>query len=326
MRTALLIAILSIVCLSVRGAENVWVSRAPSRDAYTHIDPKGTTVIPNGRLLTPRGRQITVAPHPYGLVLSPDGSTAVTANSGIRPFSVTVIHDLLGESPTVRQIPEGYRNDKGILASVYMGLAITPDNSLLYVAGGQEGAVFLFDLKSKARIGMINCDTTINGQQFADSYIGDMVLNKDGSLLYAVDQMNFRVIVIDMRSRTIAGSVGVGRYPFGITLSPDGKRAYVANVGMFAYKQVASLDTSRLNETALERPPFGYLTKEMREGIDTDSIKIPGLGDPNAPESFSVWTLDITKPTKPVVTARIKTGFLVGGSHKPLRVRQQRHQ
>ena len=311
MRT-LLIALLSLCCCVAPGADKVWVSRAPAGNAYTEIIRDGTTVIPNGRLLTPRGKQITVAPHPYGLVLSPDGSVAVTANSGVRPFSVSIIRDVVGPNPSVRQIPEGYRNDKGILASVYMGLAISPDNTVLYVAGGQEGAVYLFDLASGKRLGEINCDTTLNGRKFADSYIGDMVLGNDGSLLYAVDQMNFRMIVIDVRKRALVASEGVGRYPFGIALSPDGKRAFVANVGMFEYKPVASLDMKRPSETALKRPPFAFGTKEMREGINTDSIKVPGLGDPNVPESFSVWALDVTHPHKPVVRAKIKTGFLVG--------------
>jgi YVTN family beta-propeller protein len=312
MRALALIILLSLLCTLSPGAEKVWVSRAPAGNAYTQIIPAGATVIPNGRLLTPRGKQITVAPHPYGLVTSPDGSIAVTANSGIRPFSVSIIRNVLGPAPTVQQIPEGYKGDHGILASVYMGLAISPDNTVLYVAGGQEGMVFLVDVNSGARLGEINCNTEIDGFKYADSYLGDMVLNKDGSLLFVVDQMNFRVVVIDVAERALVASVGVGRYPFGITLLPDGKHAYVANVGVFAYKPITSLDMKHLNETALRYPPFAYQSKEMRDGINTDSIKVPGLGDPNAPESFSVWALDISNPVRPTVTAKIKTGFLVG--------------
>jgi YVTN family beta-propeller protein len=293
-------------------ANKIWVSHAPAGKAYTKIVRDGITVIPNGRLLTPRGNQITVAPHPYGLVLSPDGSIAVTANSGTRPFSVSIIRDLLGPNPNVRQIPEGYKGDQGILASVYMGLAVSPDNQTLFVAGGQEGAVYLFDLMTNLRVGAITCNTEIGGFKYADSYIGDMVLSKDGSMLFAVDQMNFRVVVIDVKQRALVASVGVGRYPFGITLSPDGRHAYVANVGVFAYKPVASLDPNHMNETALKYPPFAYMSREMVNGIDNDSMKVPGLGDPNVPESFSVWTIDVAQSTKPVVTAKVKTGFLVG--------------
>ena len=312
MRAVPLIALLLVAGSVSMGAGKIWVSHAPAGNAYTQIIRDGATVIPNGRLLTPRGRQITVAPHPYGLVLSPDGSTAVTANSGVRPFSVSIIRDILSPNPAIRQIPEGYKDDRGILASVYMGLAVSPDNRILFVAGGQEGSILLFDLQTGSRSDEITCNTEIGGVKYADSYIGDMVLTKDGSHLFAVDQMNFRVVVIDVARRALVASVGVGRYPFGITLSPDEKHAYVANVGVFVYKPVASLDPKRLNETALRYPPFAYMSEAMRNGINTDSIKVPGLGDPNVPESFSVWTVDVSRPTRPVVTSKIKTGFLVG--------------
>jgi YVTN family beta-propeller protein len=46
--------------------------------------------------------------------------------------------------------------------------------------------------------------------------------------------------------------------------------------------------------------------------VAVEGRRIPGLGDPNVPESFSVWALDASDPTRPQVVARIKTGLLVG--------------
>ena len=40
-----------------------------------------------------------------------------------------------------------------------------------------------------------------------------------------------------LRNRIVA-NVRTGRLPFAITLSPDGKRAYVTNIGMFEYSAV----------------------------------------------------------------------------------------
>ena len=65
--------------------------KPPAGDRPVHIDPSGETVLPSGRLITPLGRQVRVAPHPYGLAISPDGKTLVTANSGTHPFSVSII-------------------------------------------------------------------------------------------------------------------------------------------------------------------------------------------------------------------------------------------
>ena len=61
---------------------------SPSESLYTQINKTGKTVIPNGRILTPYAKSVEVAPHPFGLTLSPDGTVAVTANSGIAPLSI----------------------------------------------------------------------------------------------------------------------------------------------------------------------------------------------------------------------------------------------
>lgn len=50
---------------------------------------------------------------------------------------------------------------------------------------------------------------------------------------------------------------------------------------------------------------------EIREGVIIDDKEVSGLGDPNAPESFSVWAYDLSE-TQPKVISKIKTGILVG--------------
>ncbi|HXW13904.1 MAG TPA: hypothetical protein VEN79_05280, partial [Terriglobia bacterium] len=46
---------------------------APAGNRPAQINPNGETILPSGRLITPLGKQVKVAPHPYGLALSPDG-------------------------------------------------------------------------------------------------------------------------------------------------------------------------------------------------------------------------------------------------------------
>ena len=113
------------------------VLSAPAGSEYTVIRKGGITVIPNGRYLTPAGSSVEVAPHPYGLVVTDDGSVAVTANSGVSPLSISIIKGLQSSHPTVMQVPPGPSTDKGILASVFMGLAVSPDQKMVYIAGGQ---------------------------------------------------------------------------------------------------------------------------------------------------------------------------------------------
>jgi len=288
-----------------------WMASAPAGDLYCAINKSGTTVIPNGRLLTPSGKQIQVAPHPFGLMLSADGKTIVTSNSGTGPFSISIIRQYDTDQPQVIQIPEGVKPDKGLLESVFMGLAIAPDNNTIFVAGGQENKIHVFNLSTGKKLGEIDCSKTFNERDYSDGYIGDIVLSSNGERLFAVDQIGFRLIVIDTRSLRVVENIETGRYPFGIALSPDEGTVFVANVGMFEYSYLKSLDKNNLKKTSLAYPASAYGSKEMKEGIQNDTLNVDGLGDPNAPQSFSVWSFDVSG-AKTTVKAKVKTGVLVG--------------
>jgi DNA-binding beta-propeller fold protein YncE len=191
--------------------KNAWVATAPAGALYTSIDREGATVIPNGRLITPAGKQITVAPHPFGLAISRDGRTIITANSGTGPFSISIITDYNSTTPVVKQIPETMNPEEGLLEAVFMGLAISSDNKMVYVAGGQENKVYIFDLTTNKKVGEILCNKFFDRTDYNDGYIGDMVLAETaaGCMLW-IDC--FRMIVKDTKTKVIH-NVKTGRYP-----------------------------------------------------------------------------------------------------------------
>jgi len=298
-----------ILLTSCQQQPKITILQAPASERITKIKMNGTTVIPNGRLITPAGKSILVAPHPFGIETSNDGNMAVTANSGTNPLSITIIRNLKSEFPDVQQIPPGPSSDRGVIASVFMGLAFSPDDSVIYVSGGQDNKIYLFNSKTGEKAGFIDCSERPVGKTVRDGYIGDMVISKDGRWLYAVDQIQFQMLIIDLQNPGVINAVDVGRYPFGIALSPNQHKVYVANVGMFEYR---TIELENPDQKGLEYPPFGFDTEEAKYGYRTDSTKVPGLGDPNAPESFSVWAVEVSNPEAAHVTAKIKTGHLVG--------------
>lgn len=99
--TCLLLIICALGCTTDRKVD-LWIASAPAGDRLVEINPDGETIIPNGRIVDPAGQSILVAPHPYGLTLSPDGRTAITANSGTSPISITIIREILSPSPDVQ--------------------------------------------------------------------------------------------------------------------------------------------------------------------------------------------------------------------------------
>lgn len=304
---ALIAALTLPACQSSRQSAGKWLIQPPAGDRYCQIDTGGETIIPNGRVIKPMGSTVRVAPHPYGLALSPDGSVAVTANSGNRPFSITILENPASGQPRVRQVPEGPMNDPNLLEDVFMGLAITSDNRSVWVAGGISNKIFRYDLQTGAKLDSILCAQPDN----PDGYLGDLALSRDGNTLYVCDQSNFRLVVADTRSRKVRHYVPVGRYPFGVALAPDEKTAYVANVGMFEYSPLNNLNDKDLKAPGADFPTSAFGSKEMRDGYKKDGLDVPGLGDPNAPESFSVWAVDLAGAS-PKVKHKIKTGFLVG--------------
>jgi YVTN family beta-propeller protein len=319
---SLLAVTLAAVALSAPTAAGAapsagWVQRLQATEAFqapagarpAQIDRAGTTVLPNGRMIRPAGPTVEVAPHPFGLVLSPDGQTVATANSGTSPFSVSLV-DTSGDHPLVRQIPPGHSTDSGVLNAVFMGLAYAPDGKTLYVSGGNDGTIVALDPVTGTRQRTIDLNTPFGGREWRDGYIGDLRLSPDAKTLYALDQANFRLVAVDVATGTVTSVLPTGRYPFGLALSPDGRRAYVANVGMFAYSFVDGFDPANPQTTALPFPAFAAGTPEARDGTTTsDGIHVPGLGDPNDERAFSLWTLDLRTGRR---LGALKTGPLVG--------------
>jgi len=312
MKTALLLLLFFYSIFALMAQDNQFIISAPAGDKPTKININGATVIPNGRIITPTGKSFVVAPHPYGLVLSNDGDIAITANSGTNPISISIIKNLNSDKIEMQQVPPTPSGDKGVLESVFMGLAISPDNKLVYVAGGQSNLVYIFDIETGAKKGFIDCSFRDKVNDYRHGYIGDMALSKDGRLLFAVDQIGFRLVIIDLQENKLISNTAVGRYPFGIALSKDEKTIYVANVGMYQYGYIQRKKSNKWKKGTIDFPAYAYGSDESVKGISNDSLLIPGLGPIESDKSFSVWAIDVTSPSLPKVISKIKTGTLIG--------------
>ena len=306
----IILSLISLTCYSQVVPKTI--ISAPAGDEYVIIRKNGQTILPNGRIISPSGKTHQVAPHPYGLAISNDGNIAITANSGTSPLSISILKNIQSANPKIMQVPESPKGDKGIIESVFMGLVISPDNKIVYVAGGQANKVYKFDIETGLALGSIDCRSKNDQFDYSHGFIGDMVLSKDGRFLYAVDQIGFRMICIDTKLNKLISSCPVGRYPFGITLSKDENTVYVANVGMYEYSYIKRKDKGVWQNTSVDKPAFAYDTPEAEKGFENDSIQVKGLGPVNAPESFSVWAVQVSNPLKPHVFSKTKTGNPVG--------------
>lgn len=287
---------------------------SPAGNRPTHINPHGITVLPDGRLITPLGRQIMVAPHPYGLTLSPDGKILVTSDDGTWPFAVSIISQPASMKPGVAQIPPGYPpiGSDTNPHSVYLGVAIAPDNQTLYVSEGDNGRVGVFNLLTRRSLYSFSLNGTFEGKTYHHSLVGDLKISPDGHYLYINDIAHFRLVVFDTRARKIVASIRVGRLPFALAVSPNGKHVYVTNIGMFRYSAIPGSKLGGAKDIGIPFPAFGFPSPQADHGVVAYGRRIPGLGSPNLPQSDSVYVVDVVNPRHPKVTAKVRTGLPVG--------------
>ena len=297
------------------------------RPALRH--PGAASILPGGRIISPLGRQYVTGPGPFGLAISASGKTLVSANSGPDRFSLTVLEQQRDGYWQVRQLvaPKLKKPKPGEAAekgdershsdglsdwhSVFMGLAFATEHSV-YAAEGNTGRVRLVDLAS----GAVRKTYDLNRDGFSDSFTGDLAYDADRGIVYVVDQANFRLVAIDVRKQRVLSSVRLGRLPFALALSPDKRKAYVTNVGVFEYRAVPGVNVHDLRETALPFPAFGFPSPESLSGARRETAKgavdVPGLGDPNVREANSLAVVDLTDPAALKVECFIRTGLPFG--------------
>ncbi len=277
----------------------------------------GASILPGGRIIAPAGQEYVSGPGAFGLAVSPGGRYVVTANTGPGRNSLTVLErqrkgwddrQILAAPPAG---PGADESEPGGWQSVFMGLAFDRERGV-YVSEGESGRVSLLDWEGQRRRSF-----DLNQDGYTASYTGDLAMDADRDILYVVDQANFRVAVIDLRTRHVVASVRVGRLPFAMALSPDRRRLYVTNLGMFEYQAIPGADAKQAAATGLPFPAFGFPSPEAEHGLERatarGTVKVPGLGDPNTHEANSVCVIDVSNPAAPQVEAFIRTGLPFGG-------------
>jgi YVTN family beta-propeller protein len=274
----------------------------------TYAQTGVNAVLPNGRAIHPAGNWIPLAPYPFALAVRGDGAEVAVPSIGF-PFALNVIAQPSGTIPSVRRMPAGPRNDPAV--EVHAGLAYSPDGALLYVATGDSGKIRAYrtsDWQPAGEVSLNGVDSSVAGANFEDSFAATLVVSTDGRTLYALDQGNWRVVVVDAAKMERIASIPTGRYPFGLALSPDGTRLYVTNTGLFEYHAIPGANAQEPLATGLHFPPFAYPSREAREGAVVEGRRIPGLGDENSDQGSSLWTYDVRERDHPAVTAKLRLG------------------
>ena len=275
----------------------------PGKFEYARIDEKGVSVIPSGRYISPAGEMIRITHDPFGMRVSPDGTKAITLHNGV----ITII-DLATMQPT--RVPS---YDGKIISPFsngsFLGVDFGDNANIVYLSGGDNGAVLVYDIQQMRRLDSISLNGKVGDVLFEDSFTSDLLYNSDKKELLVLDRANFRMVRINMQTRQIEASIPCGRLPFGLSVSPDKKYAFVANVGMYAYPLIEGMTEQNYDSLLIPHHPYGDNTKESINGTVIDGKKIPGVGSPASPEAMSVFVIDLATNK---VLSKLKTGHQIG--------------
>jgi len=208
---------LATLLMTVRpvAAQTGYVANLAGGGFVSFIDGRTDTIVSgpvNTVIVGGQATYLALSPDNTRLYVSVDFCNYPDASQGC----VAVIRaDALATSPTVK-IPVG---------EFPGGLALTPDGSRLYVVNGGDNTISVIDTSTDAVV------QTIAG---TPSGKGEIVMSPDGTRAYVPGFANGRqgVTVIDTTTNTVAGQlVGLssGEPIYGIAITPDGGRLYVAN-------------------------------------------------------------------------------------------------
>jgi len=264
---------------------------APAGIEPARVVPGGITILPNGRYVTPQGERLYTGEDLWHIALSPNGETAAAFHDG----GLTIHSGLRTGGRATRKVA---------IKELAPAGRFTPNNLNLVISLGDEGAIAIYDTGTFERIKTIS----VNTDGVKDAYINDLVLTDDAKRAFAVDIANQQLLTIDLVAGKVLSRVKAGRQPYALTLSEDGKRLYVANIGLFDYSVVKG--TPGGNPRGLSKPPFAYPSEEATKGTTAEGKKVPGLGDPRVPDAQSVWMYQVEGGV-PALTKQVKSGILI---------------
>lgn len=160
------------------------------------------------------------------LAVSPDGQWVyVLENSGVSELNVI-------DTKSLEVIK---RTNLTLGSSSVSTLAVSPSDGKVYVPlslPSQNAVIAVIDPEA-----LDDQPTYIEGVM---EYGGPLVVSKDGSLLYVVQNLGYeRVFVINTNSGRLEDTIPAGLQAGSISITPDGKQIYVMN-----YSSVSVIDTS----------------------------------------------------------------------------------
>lgn len=219
---------------------------------------------------------IPVGKYPWGVFVSPDGTTVYVANESSNSISViktatnTVAATIpVGNSPTGLSIsPDGSRlyiaNDGSnsvsvintstnlVISTIAVGLSpldvsITPDGNYAYVTNGKSSTVSVISIAT----GTVVATIPVSFEPL------NALVSADGKFVYISSDGSNYVSIISTATNTVTGSILIGSYSEGLVLSRDGKLLYATNATTNSVYVISTTTNTVISTIAVGLSGFG---------------------------------------------------------------------
>ena len=222
--------------------------------------PDGSVILPTGQRITPAGSQIVTGSMPMSAELSPDGRFLAVLQAGYDTPSIAVI-----------DVADGTLVSSADLPDAWLGLAFSASGDRLYAGGGARSSLWEIRFLDGELGAPREIDLPPPCADRCDALIGDLLFDRDGRLLYALDVLGDRAVIVNTQSGLVLGEIRTGAAPYRAELTPDGEHLLVSHWGE------ASLGLYRLADRRLvERIPVGEHPTDIL--VVPGSVQVPGTG------------------------------------------------
>ncbi len=238
----------------------------------------GTAITPTGQKVTPAGQQTTLGDLPLNSALSPDGKRLLVTNNGQGTQSLQLV------DPADHEVGQtiAYKSPE----SLYMGLAWSPDGTKAYASAAANAKIRTYSLEGgKLTEGnSFQLPTKTPDGKPLNLYPAGLAVTPDGHKLVVADQLGDAVSVIDTSTGAVT-TTPAGHRPLSVTLSKDGRTAYVTNQGA---SDVSVVDVAGTAPAVVKTLPVGlHPNKSVLSGDgntlyvangDADTVSAVNLG------------------------------------------------
>ena len=203
--------------------------------------PGAGGIVPTGQRITPAGTQTRVNSMPIAAELSPDGRYLAVLQAGFETPSLTVLELSSGAVASRIELPDAW-----------LGLVFNGAGDRVFVSGGARSSVWNLSFRDGRLAIESEWPLPKDCPGRCDSLIGDLRLDSDDRILYALDVFRNQAVIVNTQSGLVLGEMATGAAPYRARLAPDGAHLLISHWGE------ASVGLYRIADRRLvERIPVG---------------------------------------------------------------------